>query len=212
VIAATGGLDTLRAIRSITAVTRAALTTPNGRIEAETTTYLQYPNRMRVETTLPAGTIVQTYDGSRAWVKDPSGTHEVPGRMIGDLEATFKRDTVAALVAAHDGSVHARLLPNAKDEAGTIRHAIELSGPGLEPMVLYVDPETYLVARQSYVAGRPGQPLIEELFTDYRTVDGLQIAFTAKVRQGGQSVLERRVIDIKINAPLNPALFQRPGS
>jgi hypothetical protein len=212
VIAAKGGLDTLRAIRSITAVTRAALTTPNGRVEAETTTYLQYPNRMRVETTLPAGTIVQTYDGSRAWVKDPSGTHEVPGRMIGDLEATFKRDTVAALLAAHDGSVHARLLPNAKDEAGTIRHAIELSGPGLEPMVLYVDPETYLVARQSYVAGRPGQPLIEELFTDYRTVDGLQIAFTAKVRQGGQSVLERRVIDIKINAPLNPALFQRPGS
>jgi zinc protease len=212
VIAAKGGLETLRAVRTIAAWTRTTLSTPGGPLEAETTTYLQYPNRMRVETRLPDASIVQTYDGSRAWVKDPSGTHEVPERMIGDLEATFRRDTVAALLAAHAGSVHARLLPNVKDEAGTIRRAIELSGSGLEPMVLYVDPETNLVDRQTYVAGGPGQPLIEELFTDYRAVDGMQVAFTASVRQGGRAVLERRITGIRINVPLDPALFQRPGS
>jgi zinc protease len=212
VIAAKGGLETLRAIRTIAAWTRTTLSTPGGPVEAETTTYLQYPNRMRVETRLPDASIVQTYDGSRAWVKDPSGIHEVPERMIGDLEATFKRDTVAALLAAHAGSVRARLLPNVKDEAGTIHRAIELSGSGLEPMVLYVDPETNLVDRQTYVAGGPGQPLIEELFTDYKAVNGMQIAFTASVRQGGRAVLERRVTGIRINVPIDPALFQRPGS
>jgi hypothetical protein len=62
------------------------------------------------------------------------------------------------------------------------------------------------------VAGGPGQPLIEELFTDYRAVNGVQIAFTANVRQGGHTVLERRVTGIRINVPLDPALFQRPGS
>jgi len=79
-------------------------------------------------------------------------------------------------------------------------------------MVLYVDPETNLVARQAYVAAGPGRPLIEELFTDYRTVNGVQIAFTANVRQRGQSVVERRVTGIRINVPLDPALFQRPAS
>jgi zinc protease len=212
VIAAKGGLETLRAVRTIAAWTRATMSTPGGPVEAETTTYLQYPDRMRVETRLPETSIVQTYDGSRAWVKDQSGTHEVPEHMIRDLEATFKRDTIAALLAAHDGSLHARVLPNVKDDAGTIRRAIELSGPGLEPMVLYVDPETNLVARQTYVAGGPGQPLIEELFTDYRAVNGVQIAFTADVRQGGRKVLERRVTGIRINVPLDPGLFQRPAS
>jgi hypothetical protein len=212
VIAAKGGLETLHAVRTIAAWTRATMSTPRGPVEAETTTYLQYPNRMRVETRLPEASIVQTYDGSRAWVKDQSGTHEVPEHMIRDLEATFKRDTIAALLAAHDGTLHARLLPNVKDEAGTIRRAIELSGAGLEPMVLYVDPETNLVARQTYVAGGPGQPLIEELFTDYRAVNGVQIAFSADVRQGGRKVLERRVTGIRINVPLDPALFQRPAS
>jgi hypothetical protein len=144
-------------------------------------------------------------------VKDQTGTHEVPEQMIPDLEASFRRDTVAALLAAHDGTVHVRLLPNVKDEAGTIRGAIELSGPGLAPLILSIDPETHLVARQTYVAGGPGQPLVDELFTNYRTVDGVQIAFTASVQQGGRTVLERRITGIRINVPLSPALFQRPA-
>ena len=211
-IAAKGGLETLRAIKGITAVANAGMTTPAGHVDAQTTTYLVYPNRMRVETKLGDTLIVQTYDGRRAWVKDRAGVHEVADRMIPDLEATFKRDTIAALLAARDGRIRARLLPNVKDEAGSVRLALELSGAGLEPMLLYIDPETSLVAKQTYVAGGPGQPIIEEVFSDYRSVDGVQIAFTANVRQSGQPVLERRLLEITINPPVNPALFQRPAS
>src|SRR5262245_9190156 len=171
------------------------MATPQGRLEAKTTTYLQYPNRMRVETTMADTTIIQTYDGHQAWVKDRAGTHEVPQRAIPDLEATFKRDTVAALLAAHDGTVKARLLPIVKDDTGKLNLAVELSGAGLEPLVMYIDPETHLVARQTYIAA-PGRPLVEEIFGDYRLVDGVQIAFTANVRQGGQAVVERRVDEI----------------
>ena len=79
VIAAKGGLETLRAVKSITAVTTAELSTPDGPVRAETTTYLEYPNRVRVETKLPEATLVQGFDGKRAWVQDPNGTHDVPG-------------------------------------------------------------------------------------------------------------------------------------
>jgi hypothetical protein len=63
-----------------------------------------------------------------------------------------------------------------------------------------------------YVVGGPGQPLVEELFSDYRPVDAVQIAFLAQVRRGGQLILERRITSIKINAPLDSALFKRPAS
>jgi outer membrane lipoprotein-sorting protein len=210
-IAAKGGLERLRAIKSITAVTQARMTSPEGQIQAESTTYLQYPNRMRVETKMAEAVIVQTFDGSRAWVKDRMGTHEVPERMIRDLDATFKRDTVAALLAAHDGTLRARLLPDTKDGAGKVRRALELTALDVEPFVLNIDPDTGLVVRQTYVAGGPGSPLVEEVFGDYREVEGVQIAFTAVVSQGGQQVLERRVTSIRINAPLDPTLFQRPA-
>jgi zinc protease len=212
VIAAKGGLETLRASKTITAVTTAELTTPEGPVRAETTTYLAYPNRVRVETKLPNATIVQGFDGARAWVQDARGTHDVPDQGLRELQSGFRRDMIAMLLAARDGTVRARRLPDVKDETGKLFHALEFSAVDLEPLVLQIDPATSLITKQTYVAGGPGQPLVEELFSDYRPVDALQVAFTARVRRGGQPVLERRILDIKINTPLDPALFRRPSS
>ena len=61
------------------------------------------------------------------------------------------------------------MLPDIKDrDSGKLYHALELSSPGFEPIVLYVDPDSALIAKQTYVAGGPGQPIIEERFSDYR--------------------------------------------
>jgi hypothetical protein len=89
---------------------------------------------------------------------------------------------------------------------------MELSGPDLDPTILYVDAATNLVVKQTYVAGGRGTPLVEELFTDYRPVDGVQVAFSTTVRVRGESVLDRRVTAFTINAPVSPALFKRPTS
>jgi hypothetical protein len=101
-------------------------------------------------------------------------------------------------------------LPDVKDETGTLYHALEFSGNDLDPVVLYIAPDTGLISKQSYVMGGAGQPVIEEIFGDYRPVDGVQVAYSATVRRGGQQILARRVDSIKINAPLDAALFKRP--
>ena len=56
-----------------------------------------------------------------------------------------------------------------------------------------------------------GSPLVEEEFEDYRTVDGVSIAFKATVRVGGRPVVERRVLDVVVDRPLSPQLFKRPS-
>lgn len=212
VVLAKGGVETLRGIRTITAVTEADVAARAGQARARTTTYLGYPDRVRVETDLPEGRVVQVFDGQRAWIKDPGGVHEVPDRVVQDLVAGLRRDTVAVLLAAIDGRVRARRLPDSRDEAGRRFHALELAGSTLDPMVLYVDPDTNLIARQTYVAGGLGGAVIEETFGDYKAVDGVQIAFTATVRRGGVTMLERHVRELRINAPFDAALFARPTS
>jgi hypothetical protein len=79
-------------------------------------------------------------------------------------------------------------------------------------VVLHIDANTGLIAKQSYQAGGAGQPLVEEIFSDYRLVDGVQVAYVAAVRRGGQLMLERHINVITINPPLDPALFTRPAS
>ncbi len=183
---------------------------PEGRVQADATTYLEYPNHVRVETKLQEVASVQVYDGEHAWVRDPSGVHEVPERFRRDLEMSLKRDTISLLLAADRGTVRSRLLPDLKDDAGRRYHALELSATDLEPVVLYLDPNTNLISKQTYVVGGTGQPLIEEVFNDYRPVDGIQIAHLAAVSRGGQPILERRVAGVKINTPSIPRSFDAP--
>src|SRR5439155_3220460 len=92
-------------------------------VEAETTTYLEYPNHVRVETKAPQGVQIQVYDGEHGWVRDPGGVHNVPDAALQDMAASLKRDTVAALLAAQRGELRARLLPDVKDASGALRHA-----------------------------------------------------------------------------------------
>src|SRR5205814_7573387 len=85
VISAKGGLERLKAITNIKAVTTTTLASPQGSVKADATTYLEYPDRVRIETRLPGMPSVQVYDGERAWVRDPAGVHEVPDRMAREL-------------------------------------------------------------------------------------------------------------------------------
>ena len=81
----------------------------------------------------------------------------------------------------------------------------------MNPVVLYVDPQTSLITKQAFSAEGPGFTLVEEQFSDYRPVDGVQIAFKA-TRKVGDRAVARIVSDVKINAPVDAALFKRPAS
>ena len=206
-IEAKGGIDRLRALKTIVAKQTQASQRPDGETTVETTNYIQYPDRFRVE----APEIVQGYDGSRSWMKDRRGVHDAADTQAREAAASLRRDVVALLVAAKDGALTPRILPDVKDAEGRVSHALELSARDLNPVILYVDPESGLIRKRMYTADAPGRPVIEEQFFDYRLVDGVQIAFRATQKVGPLSV-ERKVIDVKLNTPLDAALFKRPSS
>jgi zinc protease len=206
-IAAKGGLEKLRGIKTIVARQTLINQREDGKAQTETTNYIQYPDRFRIETP----TVTQGYDGTQAWLKDERGVREGPESMARDARASMRRDVVALLLAAKDGSLTPRILPDVKDPEGRVTHTLELSARDLNPVVLYIDPDSGLIRKQAFAAEAPGRPLVEEQFSDYRPVDGIQIAFQAARKVGALSV-ERRVSDVKINAPIDAALFKRPAS
>jgi zinc protease len=216
VIAATGGLEKLRAVRTVTAKQTVTNVGPNGPVDAETTSYVSYPDRFRVETKLPDATLVSAFDGTTVWTRDPEGSRDVP-EAAAEARTSLKRDVIALLVAAANGTAKIRLLQDTRRDVGQdlsggrVEHSLELVSGDLDPIVLGVDARTLLVTRESYTAGRGGPGLIEEMFSDYRPVGGVQMPFAAE-RRAGQFSVKRRVTDIQINAPLDPTLFKRSGS
>ena len=113
-----------------------------------------------------------------------------------------------------DGTVRARLLPDVTDESGTRASRARAVRPDLEPMVLYVDPETCLIAKQTYVAGGPGQPLDRRaVFATTRPVDGVQIAVLGNGATRRPSRTRPRSSRHRDQRPDgSEALFARPAS
>jgi hypothetical protein len=135
--------------------------------------------------------------------------HDLPTAR--DARASLRRDVIALLLAAKNGTLNVRLLPDVKDAEGHVTHTLELSGRDLNPVILYIDPQTSLITKQAFSADGPTFTLVEETFSDYRPVDGVQIAYKA-TRTVGDRAVQRMVTDVKINAQVDAALFKRPGS
>jgi hypothetical protein len=210
VIEAKGGIEKLRGVKNL--VVKQTLRNAEGQIrQFETTTYIAYPDRFRTESPTPDGGVnLQVFDGRQLWVKDARAVREIPETVARDVNATLRRDPVAMLVAAVDGKLRARALPDVKESTGRIDHALELSAADFNPVVLLIDAETSRINKLTFVSDAPGRPIVEEEFSDYRAIDGVQFAFSGARKNGAQSI-ERRITDLRLNVPVDAALFKRPS-
>lgn len=207
VIAARGGLDKLRAVKTIVATQTQTSSTPNGPAETRTTNYIQYPDKFLVD----APGLVQGFDGKQAWASDARGVHVAPDTVARDARASLRRDVLSLLLEAKSGTLKTRLLADTKDADGHTTRALEVSAADLDPIVLYINPDSAMIEKRAFAANAPGRPLVEEQFSDYRPVDGIQVPFHA-TQKVGALVVERQVTEIKINTAVDPAFFKRPAS
>jgi len=196
-------------VKRLTAHAKTTLTTPDGKLPATTRTDIEYPDRVRVEAELPNARIVQVFANGRGWLKDPSGVRDAPIEMLRDLHASVMRDPLALLRAMASNSLSVRMRPE-EGHAGRAHKVLEVSGEGLSPVRLFFDPQSGSLVKISYTMRGEGSPSTEELFDDYRTVDGVMLPFKGSVLRNGVVILERVLTEVKINPTLAPDTFSKP--
>jgi zinc protease len=209
-VAAAGGLDALRAVKTIRATARTVMQTPEGPMRATTRTYVEYPGRMRVDAALPAGEVSQAYVDGQAWLKDPKGIRDAPPPMRDEFAQGLRRDWIALLLAVADNRVMGKVLADERGLGGRPLRVVELWSDDLSPVRVAVDAETRLIAWVSYQGGGPGgRVTVKERFDDYREVKGIRVPFTAVVWRENAVMLERTLTDVQINVAFPPAFFRK---
>jgi hypothetical protein len=210
VVEAKGGLEALRKVRTVVADAETTFMMDQGPLTSPTKTYVAYPDQFRVDATVGGAQVVQVYNAGVAWIRDPSGLHDAPAPMRDEFAASVRRDTIPMLIDASEGKLAVRLLPDEAPDGRTLR-VIEISGPQVAPVKLYIDAQN-LIARQIFSAAGPdGRPVqAEEVFSDYRRIDGVQVPFKAEVVRSGRVILSRTLKNVTLNSPLDKTLFARP--
>ena len=212
VVLARGGLERLKAIRTVVAETRTTFMDERGEVAATTTTttYVQYPDKFRVDARVQDAVISQVYNGGMAWEQSPVGVRELPGPVRDEMATSVRRDMIPLLIAAAEGQLSVRVLPD-ETFAGRRVRVIELTGAHLDALRLHIDDEMLIVRQVFSIQTPDGQRVrAEESFSDYRVVDGVRVPFDAAVSRDGRVIVRRELTEVTFNRPLDASLFERP--
>jgi zinc protease len=208
-VRAKGGLERLKTIRTVQAVTDTVIEIEGKKVTVPTTIRVRYPGAFRVDSDTPAGRLTQVFDSGSFWIQDARGASVAPPGAAESMRGNVQRDSIALLLALADGRVKARRGGDVTIDGRALPVLDVDIKPG-GPLTLVLDPSSGLILRQRYPAGSAAGGNVEETFSDYRDVDGLKVAFAVKVRQS-QGDVTRIMRQFAINVALDPALFTRPG-
>ena len=210
-LAAKGGLAALKAVKTLTAEATTTFQTPQGPVTSTSTSTIAYPGRMRVDGRVSGATIAQVFNNGTAWVRDPSGVHDVPGEMSEAFADSLRRDLITLLVTAADTATALRYRGEEGSE-GLVYKVLEVGDQEPAKAIrIWLDAQAR-VARLAYsMTGPDGRALrTEERFSDYRAVDGIQIPFKSELWQNGRLAADSQFTRVTLNAPVDAALFQKP--
>ena len=206
VVRGKGGLEKLKSIRTVRAVTDVTVAAPGGPVTIPTTISVRYPGGFRVDADTPAGRVVQVFDSGTYWIRDARGVNVAPEGAAESIRGQVQRDSLALLIALSEGRVTARRGQDVTVDGRPMPALVaDLDAAG--PLTLVVHPDTGLIVRGLYSAqgGR-----MEETFSDYRDMQGLQVAFSVSVRHPTLPPMTRVIRQFEYNVPLDAALFARP--
>ena len=204
---AKGSLETLRGVRTVRAVATTAILQSDGtRVEVPMTTLIRYPGGFRVDADLPAGKLVQAFNAGEYWVQDDRGVRQAPPPVAMEIRSNVQRDVIPLLIGLSDGRLTATRAPD-QVEGSRKCPVLYVHGGGMRPVSMVFDPDSLNILSQRYDMENA---TIEERFSDYRPVSGLQVAFKAELLRNGTPLVERTLKSIEFNLPLEPSLFTRP--
>jgi zinc protease len=214
VVDARGGVMLLKGVKTVVADTVTTFQMQQGTLPATTRTYIAYPDKFRIDAEVDGAQTTQVYNAGRAWVKDPKGIRDAPAAMAADFASSVRRDIITLLIDAAEGRLTVRKLTDQATADGRPVQVLEVSGPQLDRVRLFVDQQMMIVG-QAYSYSIPGpqprQILTEEVFSDYRFVNGIRVPFEAQLLQNGQPVLKRTITKVTINDPVPETLFTKPS-
>ena len=198
-------------VESVEATGSTHFTSPRGEIDGAVKFQVVLPaGRIRAEVQMPFGTLSQGYDGKAAWMAMGPRARDLPPQMNAEYErdllllgglGLYQRVQAGQVEAAFTGE---------EDVEGQKLLAADWNAPSGK-VKLYCDPATRLLVGARYTARSPqGSTETLEVWSDFRDVEGVKVPFRSVTYQDGAKFADQTLKEMKLNAPIDPALFSKP--
>ena len=206
---AAGGAEKLAAVKDVTKTVK--MEGMQGGMSADQTTQIILPGVLRQENVLPFGKITVFVDGSTGWMESPQGRMPLPPPQLKQTRSALFRMREAILLSDRDPARTTNFVEEAGMD-GKKAEVIEISTQDGQSVRLWIDASSGAVLKTAYkgeAIGGPGAN-VEELYSDYREVEGLQVPFKVTILQDGSKYLDAQVVEVKFNSGLDKTQLSVP--
>lgn len=173
--------------------------------------YGKRPNLGRQDLTIalpgqPPMTMVNVFDGQRAWMINPMTGSDAPQEMGGDEAATVRdqSDFDGALID-WKAKGHTIELVGRAVVGGKQTYQLKVTRKGQSTQQYFLDAETGVELK---VTTEAATGAVETELSDYRAVEGILVPHMIRVMQGGGVQAELRISKVEFNVPLEDSLFK----
>ena len=200
---ALGGADKLTAVKDIQMHANLEVFTPGASMKVKQTNSFIAPWTVRQDNELPFLKQSVYSDGTSGWLAGMQGVQNLTPPVLKQIRGQAFRQLPGLVLSDRD--------PNR-----TVNYAgdgvIEISSKEGESVHLTVDEKTGIPVKIAYQqSAAEGGSAVEEVFSDWRDVNGIRLPFQWTVMQGGKKFAGVTVQDYKINSGLTPeALAKKP--
>jgi len=207
-VAAIGGVDKIRAIRTLRVGGRLA----QGGLDLPFTLWMKRPNLCRMDIDLQGKAIVQAHDGERTWWVNPLLGIVEPRKMPDDLAKSVLRwtDFEGPLVEFDKKGHSAEYAGEEETDKGTL-HKIKLTLASGEVWHVYIDAKTFFEVKRTFPQSIGGEPKeTTTRFRDYAMVEGVSIYRVIEGEGFDGSPYTMRFESIEANPEIDDARFKKP--
>jgi zinc protease len=201
-VEAHGGRKAIEGVHGLRSKATMTLSMGGQSMKGETEEVAIFPDKYRMQMTLPMGQMVQGYDGKVAWMSQGPQTREMPEQVAKEIRNGIMRSgSLGLLRSALDGSAEV-----AATDANTV-----IWKQGETTVRMTFDPQTKRVAKLAYRGiGMAGPADVEVEYGDYRKVGDVWWPHHANITQNGQKFGEIVLNEIVLNPEVKPDLFSKP--
>jgi predicted Zn-dependent peptidase/outer membrane lipoprotein-sorting protein len=209
-LAAIGGKAVL-GIKDVVDTRSMTVNTPQGEMKMDVEMAYLEPNRVSQKIKLPFGEMAMVFDGTKGWVKSPMGVQDMPGSQIDELKHQLAGDINRVLQHFEQPDYAVQYLKDETVSGKTMQVVFVAHTPTNSKMRFFIDPQTNLVAKKMSRGNTAKGPAdVEEIYEDYRVVDGVQVPFKMAAYAGGEKTLDITINTMKINSGVKEDTFKRP--
>ena len=207
-IAASGGAEAFKAIKTIQWKGDVTTVTPQGEMALKAEITMAFPDKLRADMNTPMGQISQIMNGDQVWLVMPQGTQPAPPQMREQMLENLWYNTTYLFAHAGNEGLTVQYLGN-EDVDGQSCEVLRITPEGLKGAKLFLNSETLIPVKMSYQGmNMMGAPVAsEEIYSDFRQVSGVKLAFKSITNQDGKKAQEATAAEIKINTEVDEKQF-----